>query len=798
MNARTTSFVGALKAEWRTGRLSLSGLSRGDRLLAIAALVVIAAACGVLILAALGERTLGPTIGVVGKYVESGIRGPLVVPVLVVPLVCLGLAVGEASVTAAAVRQGGAHVRRTLLALIVTNLALGGIAASTQGAVEVAVDLVGGNPLVSSLWRVTAVLGVGSAVALAIVVTLRPTLGRWLAPTLAAAPFVAAFITLLLGLGQQGTMTALQRAIYPDFPPVFSLMSAVLAPLLFLVGLTSALLFLLALWQATTWSRASARLVGKRLGVQGGRYWWLLPALLGMKLTWLALGLADALPPMLGGASDAWSRIRSDDVTSWTYAAILALVAGVWLLQARRPIGEKQALRHASSVVIAVALLFFVLAAIPMMSFAALGLSPAALPVAVPPDPDLATCVTGTPRAAASSFVMCLGLWLTSWQSTWILLVVIAALVAGVAIRLRRPRDASSIFLLVFGAWALPRALTAARITPPAEFPGMASLPALNAPQPETMDVVVTFGVLVLAVLWWAKRPRTVSPFALVVILVVSTLAIHGATFAPTATLAAFALLAVIFPVIYDLCFDSEEINKPGPDRGARVLADVGVRALALTLFASALAVGVSASTSTTTLFAYFIFGLPFIATITAVTLTSRTGASAARDARRQRDQVWRAALPVAAGGAVILSAALLAALLQPQVRSLYPTAHERVTEVEARMSGATIAADAVAQTLDDTAGEQLEEIWRTELAWIRENPPPDCAASLWANWRETLDDLREVGLAFAAANTLGVDASPLEVGLLQEKLTALPGQHAEHARLTQEALVDARADCPA
>ena len=556
MSARPRSFVGPLMSEWRTGHLSLSGLSRGDRLLAIAALMVIAGACGVLILAAFGERTVGPTIGVVGKYVESGIRGPLVVPMLVVPLVCLGVAVGEACVTAAAVRRGGGHVRRTLLALIVTNLALGGIAASTQGAIDAAIDLVGGNPLVSTLWRVTAVLGVGSAVALAIVVTLRPTLGRWLAPTLAAAPFVAAFITLLLAIGQQGSLSHLQRAVYPDFPPVYSLMAAVLAPLLFLVGLTTALLFLLALWQATTWSRASARLVGKRLGLQGGRHWWLLPGLLGVKLTWLALGLAGALPPMLGGASDAWSRIRTDDATSWAYAAILALVAGAWLLRARRPIGEKRALHYASSVVIAVALFFFVLAAIPMVSFAALGLLPTELPVAIPPDPALATCLTGTPRAAASSLVMCLGLWLTSWQSTWILLVVVVALVAGVVIGLRRPRDASSIFLLVLGAWALPRALRAAGITPPAELPGMASLPQLNAPQPETMDVVITLGVLVLAVLWWAERQRTVSPFALVVILVVSTLAIHGATFAPTATLAAFALLAVIFPVIYDLCFE--------------------------------------------------------------------------------------------------------------------------------------------------------------------------------------------------------------------------------------------------
>ena len=243
---------------------------------------------------------------------------------------------------------------------------------------------------------------------------------------------------------------------------------------------------------------------------------------------------------------------------------------------------------------------------------------------------------------------------------------------------------------------------------------------------------------------------------------------------------------------------NSEEINEPGPDRGAQVLADVGVRALALTLFASALAVGVSASTSSTTQFAYVIFGLPFIATITAVTLTSRTGALAAKEARRQSAQGWRIAIPVGAGGAMVLSAALLAWLVQPHFRSLYPTAHERVAMMEGRVSRATMAADVVAQKLDDTAGEQLEEIWRGELAWMRENPPPDCAANLWATWRETLDDLREVGLAFAAANSLGVDASPLEVDLLQEQLTTLPGQHAEHARLTQEALVDARADCPA
>lgn len=201
-----------LREEWRTGHLSVVGLPPTERFLVVGSLLIIASACVLVVFAAIGGGALGPEIGVVGKYVGAGIRGPLRVPVIVVPLTCLGLAVGQAAVAAAAARTGGGRARRMVVAIVLTNLALGGIAATTQGAVDAAIDAVpAGNMLVSGLWATTAALGFGSAVAVTALVIARPSAGRWLTPVLAALPFLAVSMALLLAAGPEGRLTPSSR-----------------------------------------------------------------------------------------------------------------------------------------------------------------------------------------------------------------------------------------------------------------------------------------------------------------------------------------------------------------------------------------------------------------------------------------------------------------------------------------------------------------------------------------------------------------------------------------------------------
>ncbi|MEJ7748583.1 MAG: hypothetical protein WKF56_04730 [Candidatus Limnocylindrales bacterium] len=793
--------IRVLREEWRAGRLSLGGLPRGDRQLAIAALSVIAAACLVIVAAAVGVSALGPTAGVVGSYVDPALRAPIDVPLVVIPLICIGLAVGSGTLASAAIRTGGSAARRALIAVILGNAALGGIALTNLGATQVVAEAVGAQTLVPRLVGLTGVVGIGSAILLAGLVLARPARGRSLVPIVAAAPYVIVLAAAVLAAGQQGTLGPFQQAIYPAFPPILSLVGTVMVPLLLLVGLTSGMLFLLTLWQATTWSRASARLLGGRLGAYGSRMGWVLWLLLAMKLAWLSLGLGGALPPLLGGASAAWSAVRSDDVASWAYAVLLALGAGLWLLTNSRPVTERRALGYAPVVVAAIGGFSLILAAIPMVVFVVEGVAPRAAGASLAAATTWGGCLTDWPAAGLGSLVGCIGLQLPAWLNVYLLAVVGTALVAGLLIVARRGRDDAAVFLVVLGAMGLPRALAAARATAPPDFPAVAMLPAFNAPQPETMDVVVTLLVLALAALWWAGRQTTVRPYSLIVILVVSTLVVHAGSVVPTASIAAFAALAIVFPVAYELCFDSEALNADAPGRGTRLLTDLGIRSLALTLLAATVAVGLASEPSSTQQFAFIIFGLPFVVTVTAAAVTPPRGVRgsserppvAEQPGRAQRNQPFR---PILAGVLIVAAAAVVGSLLQPQTRWLYPTSGERLNELTTRMDAVGTAVIELASAPEAGTGEKLQDLWKAEVVWLQEHAAPACASPVWRRSRQLLDRLRELGLVFVATDAASAGVAPTDLQALMQQTETIPLAVQADAASFSEEVSAARAAC--
>lgn len=792
-----------LRDEWRKGRLSLAGLSRGDRVLATAALSVIAVACLVIVASAAGVWALGPTTGVVGRYVDPDLRAPVDIPVVVIPLICIGLAVSAGTLATASIRNLAATARRALIPVILANAALGGMALTTRGATQVVADAVGGNPLVPRLVAFTGVVGIGSAVLLAGLVLVRPARIRSLAAVVAAAPYVTVLAAAMLAAGQHGKVAPLHQAIYPDFPPVLSLVGTVMAPLLLLVGLTSGMLFLLTLWQTATWSRASARQLGGRLGAHGMRLWWLLWLLLAMKLTWLVVGLNGALPLLLGGASAAWSNVRSDDAASWAYAAVLGLGAGRWLLGRTKQVSERRALRHAPVVAAAIGAFFLILAAIPIAVFVVEGVAPRSPGASLAAATTMGACLTDWPGAGFGSLLGCLGLQLPAWLSVYLLIVVVGALVAGLLIASRRRGDDAAIFLVALGAMALPRALAAARAAAPSEFPAFALLPAFNAPQAETMDIVVTLLVLALAVSWWIHRQSTVTPYALIVILVVSTLVIQGGSVVPTASIAAFAALAVVFPVLYELCFDSEELNAKAPGRATRVLTDLGVRTLALTLLAATVAVGLTNEASSTQQLAFIIFGLPFVVAVTAAAVTSPLDAAVAREVQvdgQPEDPVRksRALQPMIAGVLIVAMAALIGSALQPQTRWLYPTSSERLATITTRIDAVGKAVPELVMAPDAATGERLQAVWDAEVVWLRENAAPDCATYVWRRWRQVLDRLRELALVIVATDAASAGVAPDDIEALRRQTESIPPAFsADAADLTAE-LSQAQEGCSA
>jgi hypothetical protein len=218
-----------------------------------------------------------------------------------------------------------------------------------------------------------------------------------------------------------------------------------------------------------------------------------------------------------------------------------------------------------------------------------------------------------------------------------------------------------------------------------------------------------------------------------------------------------------------------------------------------LVLLASTLAVGVSTATSTTAQLGFLLFGVPFIATITAAAVSLHVSSRGSpTDAPPPPDPAPRprqALGGLVVGAALVAAAAVVATVLEPQTRALYPTPAERVAVLETRITAATNAVVAISQEPDDTSGARIDGLWQAERDWLRDNPAPDCAGSAWARWQDTLDDVREVGLIVTAALT--VDAgTPTELAQLQAKLEALPPQAAAHEQATAEALAEAREAC--
>jgi hypothetical protein len=625
---------------------------------------------------------------------------------------------------------------------------------------------------------------------------------RWVhlaAPAVAAAPFIALAATIVLAGDQHADIRPWVQAQFFDHPPRLYLTATIFGPVLFVIGSAAGLVALLAIWQASEFSKAAARHVGTALAAATSRWTWPLAALVAAKLAWLAAGLMGLLPPALGGTSDVWSAIRSDDAFAWLYAAALGAVAVAWLMRGRTAIAEDRAKDAAGRVVLAFAAAPLLLAAIPLAGAALAGILPGTHPP-VPEGVTVGECIrTWVPLGGAAA-ASCLGLALVQWQSVWWLAVIVAGFIAGLAILRQRRNDAGGIFLVALGAWALPRALNPVRLEHPGELAWLAGLPGINAPQPETFDVVVTVVVAVVAVAWWTGRQRTLGPAPLLVVLAVSTLLIQGASVAPSAPGAFLLAIAIVFPVLYELGFDSETVNRRTSDRVGTMLRALGIRAFALTVLATLVIVDAREfHASTQARLGFILFGIPLGATIVAATvrrLVRRRGSPQGDDRRG-----WAVARPLALAGAAGVAALVVLAglgwVVQPGIATVYPTAGGRVEELRARF----VALDADLQATDVAdpgAPGTLAQRWTAEASWTASHPPPGCAANLWMDWGALVDDVREVGIILAAFADQPPDAPPAEVEAVMSAISTAGTSLGDDTAAVRDALDATLAACSA
>lgn len=795
--SRWLESISPIREQWRRERLRFAGLTGPERTLATLALVVIAVASLAVVLFSLGVDLPGRVIQVPGRLLAAD--APIAVPAALVVGGCIGMGIGAAAIVAGATGRGrGAG--RLFAVIALAEAGLGGLLLSNAGAVRFHEGIaLPERPWVLPLYDVTAYLAFIGAAAVASAPLTRLRFMRAAPPLLAAAPFLSLAATVVVAGDATATLPPWVQAQSLDYPATLDLNATVVPPVLFVVASAAGLLALLSIWQASEFSKAAARHVGTALAVSANRWTGVLAALLVAKVAWLVAGLLGVLPPALGGASRLWEEIESDDAFAWAYAAALAVGGMAWLLGDRRGISEERARSAAGRTVLIFALAAFVVTALPLVVAATAGAGTSPRPE-VPGDVLIGECVGTWAPYGASALLSCLALALTPWQGVWWFAVVAGSLVAGLWILRRAPNHGGGIFLAALGLWAMPRAIDVLGVFHPRELSMLDGIPAIDAPQPATFDVAVTIVVCVLAAGLWTGRQRRIHAGSLIVILAVSTLLIDASAVAPSAPGAVLVALALIFPVLYELAFDSGDVNRPRADRPGALLQAVGVRALALTTLAMLLVIDVARlQESSQAQLGFTVFAIPLAGTIVASTIRRRDDhdADASFEALSGTARPSAGALGLGALAGVVAVTALAGVgwLFERDLAGLYPTPAQRVEQLRARF-------DALEETINTTSltdpatPTALHDRWTEERTWIGDHPAPDCALDAWQSWASLVSDIRNAGIVIDAYTHAPPAPPQSEIDAVNGVLTRVDSSMASDRADVRRYLEQAAADC--
>lgn len=741
-----------LRREWERDRLHLQGL---DRTSTISVAVVLAAFVGTAAVAlafGIAGATPGGLIAVPGRF--SGDVSPYSVPAGPVVVALGTLAALSAAFAIWAARQSPLLARLTLGAIAVVSLSFWGRLVSEESNLQQLSDAgFAGARDVAPIFRILAAIAVAAALALPVVPT-RLLRARGFAGWLAAAPGFLVIVLVVITAGLVDDIPSGVPAL-ATFPSRVTLGPALVASIVSnnLVYLAPLFLVPFVLWQTAVWARFGRRDLALRLGRRADAKAWLLPALLTGKLTWLVLGYLDRLPPALGGTSAVWGRSTDDGPLAWLVAFALVMVAGAWL--GRRTavsVSERGFVSAALGVVGGMSSATLVAAALLVLAGAAL-LIPASAP---------ATSLMASVAVAGD---------LLQWAP---FATIAGAVVAGV-ILVRRPRLRSiGLFLLVFGAWGVPRAIDVAPTLADPKAPGL----ALLSIEPATFDALLTVVLAVLAIGWWTGRQRGARPESITLALVVSTLLVHTSTLAPSGTGPLGLYLGLLAPPLYSLFFDSRELNRPSADRANRVLLVLATAVALLAIVVDGLVLG--AKSSGIDVFAQLLFGLPFGAMLVAATISARRRAE--RPAHPTSSS-RRAALAGAGGGVLGMAALALVSVpltglglwadvrppIAPSPASTAtaaplpsPTPVPTPSDLEllaafvagahARSSGDTVLVARLNPALEQAIGgdaaalrsvaADIQSTGQSDIAWTSAQPGAACfdgAMSAWKIWRHRL-----------------------------------------------------------
>jgi hypothetical protein len=564
------------REHWRKRRIDLRGLSPQVRRAAWAGIAGSTACAIVVVVTARGLTPLGhetvPKFGTIGR--------------LAVVAGYLGFAVGAAVLVSGSLLDG--WVRPTA-----TRLVLGGLACYVAGTVVVQanhvlslnalLELANGAPYPNAragLVRALAWTGVAFGAGAALIPLRLAGRVRTVLPAAAAAPFVLCAVAYGIA---GSTPTQL-----PSAPS--SLQSGIAAGLLQNVIVFEIAVTLLLLWQAVAGIRAS-RDLAYGVGKAAARLPVMIPVFLGTKAVFVALGLAGLLPIVFGGGSAVWHNSRHDGLVSWLVALAAGIGVFAWFLRARRPSASTRGL--APGIALAAGLLFL------FLCLASVGLA-------------LGNAVSLVSNGAALR-ILNVADWFNDESLTEMFSAVFVVGAIGVLLIRRRPSLAA--FLLLFLAWAAPRAIHG--LVGDNGQSGVVNYVTLDAAI--TAALVVAYAALPFRGL--ASRRGEV----LIALVVVTAIAYAGfaSSLLPQAVKREWFWVALAFPLIYQLLFDSSAINEAGDRRPVRLLSVVGAATVLLAMEVVLVAIGaLNAKTVTGGSLGQALFAVPLAAMLVAAATT--------------------------------------------------------------------------------------------------------------------------------------------------------------------------------
>lgn len=330
------------------------------------------------------------------------------------------------------------------------------------------------------------------------------------------------------------------------------------------------LLVALAMWAMIEYAHGLGAASGAALRLPS-TWWSALFVLLGLKLVWLAGGALDILPPLIGPMFSVGDAVSGESWASFLLAAALAVVVG---LAITRNWGARSDPGAALG-----GLWFFIVPLIGAFVLPALLL-------------QLASAINRfgvrlgllADRTFVDASLSVIGPFADVLRTTAPLLAALATLAAGWFLR---GRHASAPYMLGIGAWVLLPSLSFTLLemgVPLWDQPATPDLPpsVFGHANPLTNDLAITALVAVTAFLARRGSIGRVAPGLLIGLLVASTVAAYGDRLVPAEWASFLAWVGLAFPVLAQYGLDGDPLNRPAPDRSARVLFAIGGTLMAI------------------------------------------------------------------------------------------------------------------------------------------------------------------------------------------------------------------------